>query len=82
MNVLFTLVVFALAGMWALAVFLRLARLREQVKLAWARLESDQSNEAAKSVYNKHVAVYNEALNAFPASLIGPAGGFKSARPF
>ena len=43
----------------------RLARLREQVKLAWKRLEADQSNEAVKSVYNKHVAMYNEALEAF-----------------
>ena len=82
MNVVFTLVVFAAAGMWFLAVYRRLARLREQVKLAWKRLESDPSNEAVRSVYNKHVALYNDALEAFPANLVGPAAGFKAARPY
>jgi hypothetical protein len=81
-NVVFTLVVFAAAGMWFLAVYRRLARLREQVKLAWKRLETDQSNEAARSVYNRHVALYNDALEAFPANLVGPAAGFKAARPY
>ena len=57
-------------------------RLREQVKLAWSRLEADQSNEAVKSVYNKHVAMYNDALDGFPANLVGPAAGFKSAKHF
>lgn len=82
MNVLFTLVVFAALGMWALAVYRRLARLREEVKLAWKRLEADQSNAAVKSVYNKHVTMYNDALNAFPANLVGPAAGFKPAKHF
>ena len=82
MNVVFTLVVFAAAAMWFLAVYRRLARLREQVKLAWKRLESDPSNEAVRSVYNKHVALYNDALEAFPANLVGPAAGFKAARPY
>lgn len=82
MNVLFTVVVFAVVGMWALMVQRRLAGLRAQVKLAWKRLETDQSNEAVKSVYNKHVTIYNDALNAFPASLVGSAAGFKSAKHF
>ena len=55
MNVLFTLVVLAAVGMWALAVFRRLTQLRAHVKLAWKRLEADQSNAAVKSVYNNHV---------------------------
>ncbi len=82
MNVLFTLFVLAAVGAWVLVVVRRLTVLRAQVKLAWQRLEPDQSNEAVKSVYNKHVTIYNEALEAFPANLIGPAAGFKSAKPF
>ena len=82
MNVLFTLFVFAVVGAWALIVIRRLAALREQVKLAWKRLEADQSNAAVRSVYNKHVALYNDALSAFPANLVGPASGFKAAKPF
>ena len=82
MNVVFTLVVLAVASAWALVVVRRLTQLREQVKLAWKRLEADQSNEAVKSVYNKHVTIYNSALDAFPANLIGPAAGFKSAKHF
>jgi hypothetical protein len=81
-NVLFTLFVFAAVAAWALVVVRRLGILREQVKLAWKRLEADQSNEAVKSVYNKHVTIYNNALDAFPANLIGPAAGFKSAKHF
>jgi hypothetical protein len=68
--------------MWALAVFRRLAGLREQVKLAWARLEADQSNDAIKKVYNKHVALYNAALESFPGYLIAPLAGLKPARHF
>lgn len=82
MNVVFTLVVFAVVAAWALLVVRRLTVLREQVKLAWKRLEPDQSNDAVKSVYNKHVTLYNSALDAFPANLVGPAAGFKPAKHF
>ncbi len=82
MNVLFTLVLIAAAAAWALMVFRRLAALRQQVALAWKRLEPDQSNEAVRNVYNQHVTLYNDALNAFPASLVGPAAGFRPAKPF
>lgn len=82
MNILFTIVLIAALAMWALAVFNRLARLREEVKLAWKRLEANQDDEAVRSVYNRHVAIYNDALAAFPASVIGPAAGFKPARRF
>ena len=60
----------------------RLTRLRDEVKAAWKRLEADQSNDAIKTVYNKHVAKYNTALEAFPANLIGPMAGFKPAHSF
>lgn len=82
MDVVFTLVVFAVVAAWALLVVRRLTQLREQVKLAWKRLEPDQSNEAVKTVYNRHVTIYNDALGAFPANVIGPAAGFKSAKHF
>ena len=82
MNVLLTLVVFAAVGAWVLVVVRRLGMLRDQVKLAWKRLEPDQSNDAVKSVYNKHVTLYNNALEAFPANLVGPVAGFKSAKHF
>ena len=82
MSVLFTLAVLAVAvpGLWRLIVVS--LRLREQVKLAWKKLEADQSNEAIKSVYNKHVTMYNDALESFPAYLIAPLAGLKPARPF
>lgn len=82
MNVLFTVVVFAVAAMWALAVYRRLALLREQVKLAWKRLEANQSDEAVRTVYNKHVAMYNAALDTFPANIVSLVAGFKPANPF
>ena len=82
MSVLLTLAVLAIVGVWALTVIRRVSALREQVKLAWKRLEVDQSNEAIKSVYNKHVTLYNNALESFPAYLIAPLAGLKPARPF
>jgi hypothetical protein len=81
-SVLFTLAVLAVAGAWALTVYRRLLALRAQVKLAWKRLEADQSNDAIKSVYNKHVAIYNDALQSFPAYLIAPLASLRPARPF
>ena len=82
MQVLLTLVLIAAAGAWTLTVYRRLLALREQVRIAWKRLEPDQSNEAIKSVYNKHVALYNNALESFPAYLIGPLTGLKPANHF
>lgn len=82
MNVILTVVLIAIVALWALAVFNRLSRLREEVKLAWKRLEADQRDEAIRTVYNRHVAIYNDALAAFPANIVGPAAGFKPARRF
>jgi hypothetical protein len=81
-NVLFTLVVFAVIAAWALMVYRRLVSLRNQVKLAWQRLEADQSNEAIKTVYNKHVVMYNDALDGFPANIVAMVAGLKPARRF
>ncbi|MEP6782214.1 MAG: hypothetical protein ABI983_01015 [Acidobacteriota bacterium] len=82
MQVLLTVGFFAALAIWLSVVYRRLAILRKQVTLAWKRLEPDQSNEAVKSVYNKHVAAYNAALESFPANVIAPAAGLKPARPF
>ncbi len=82
MQVLLTIVLIAGAAAWMLAVQRRLAQMRGEVKAAWKLLEVDQANAAVRSVYNKHVAAYNKALQAFPAYLVGPLAGFKPARPF
>ena len=82
MNVILTLVVIAGVFAYALMVYRRLASLRSQVKLAWKKLEADQSSDAIKTVYNKHVDLYNEALAVFPANIVGAAAGLKPARRF
>ena len=82
MQVLLTVGLIAALAVWLFIVTRRLARMRDQVKLAWKKLEADQSSEAIKHVYNKHVATYNAALEDFPANVIGPIAGFKPARPF
>jgi hypothetical protein len=63
-------------------VYRRLVWLRNQVKLAWTRLDADQSNEAIKTVYNKHVVMYNDALESFPANIVAIVAGLKPARRF
>ena len=82
MNVVVTLVFFAAVAMWGFAVFNRLLRLRERVKEAWRLLESDQSSEGARTVYNRAVEAYNTALDGFPANVIAMLAGFKPARSF
>jgi hypothetical protein len=82
MNVIVTIVLILAIAMWTIAVYSRLARLRSQVTTAWKRLEGEQTNEAIRTVYNKHVALYNNALATFPGNLIGAAAGFKPARRF
>ena len=82
MNVLFTLAVLAVAGAWAVMVYRRLLSLRTQVKLAWSRLEADRTNEAVKTVYNKHVTTYNTALEGFPANIVAMLASLKPARHF
>ena len=82
MNVLFTLAVLAVAAAWALMVYRRLVWLPNQVKLAWTRLDADQSNEAIRTVYNKHVVLYNDALESFPANIVAMVAGLKPARRF
>jgi hypothetical protein len=81
-NVLFTLAVIGAIAAWAMVVIRRLAALRTQVTLAWKRLEADLANEAIKTVYNKHVVIYNSALEAFPANLLAPIANFKPAKQY
>jgi hypothetical protein len=82
MQVLLTIVLIAAAAAWGLAVQQRLDRLRGEVKAAWKLLEPNQSNEAVKAVYNRHVAAYNAALETFPANIVALLAGFKPAKPF
>jgi hypothetical protein len=81
-SVLFTIGVIAVVAAWGMAVARRLSAMRNEVRLAWKRLETDQSNEAIKNVYNRHVAKYNGALETFPANIIAPLAGFKAARRY
>jgi hypothetical protein len=89
LNVLFTLVVLAVAGLWGVAVYARLVRLRGRVNEAWKLLDTHlkaggeaATAEAARKVYNDAVVSYNSALQAFPANLIAGISGYHSARPF
>jgi hypothetical protein len=82
MRVVVTIVLIVAIAMWTVAVYSRLVRLRNGVTRAWQLLEADQSNDAIRAVYNKHVDTYNQALANFPANVIGAAAGFKPARRF
>ena len=82
MQVLVTIILIGVAAAWLIAVQQRLDRMRREVKAAWKLLEPDQTNDAVKVVYNKHVAAYNAALGVFPANIVGSLTGFKPARPF
>jgi hypothetical protein len=81
-QVLLTLGILLVLGVWVFIVLRRLAVLRTQVKLAWTRLEPDQSNEAIRNIYNKHVDQYNAALEEFPANVVSMLAGFKNAKRF
>jgi hypothetical protein len=81
-QVILTIILIGIAAAWLVAVQQRLHKLRSDVKAAWKILEPDQSNEAVRTVYNKHVAAYNSALEVFPANVLAPIIGFKQARPF
>jgi len=52
------------------------------VTLAWKRLEPDQANDAIKTVYNKHVDLYNATLEEFPANIVSMFAGSKPAKRF
>ena len=82
MNVVVTIVFFAAVALWGFAVYNRLLRLRERVKEAWRLLEADQTNDSAKTVYNRAVDSYNSTLESFPANLVAMAAGFSPARHF
>ena len=82
MNVVFTIAVLAAVLVWALAVYNRLIRLRERVNKAWRHLEPDQSNDVARTVYNRSVSEYNAALEGFPANVVAMVTGLKPARAF
>lgn len=84
MNVLFTVVVLAGVGMWALASYTRLHRLRGQIFSEWkaldAREKAGQPTDGTR--YNKLAATYNAALDAFPQNIIAGLAGFHPAQMF
>ena len=82
MSVLFTIAVLAVVAMSGMAVYGRLLRLRNHVKIAWKQLEPDPSNAAARNVYNESVTRYNDALEAFPANVVAGVAGFHPAKLF
>lgn len=87
MNVLFTIVILAALGLWVIASYNRLIRLRNQVTRNWkaldALLKAKEPDVAhARNAYNAAVAKYNEALEVFPASLLSALGGFRAAKRF
>ena len=82
MSVIVTIVLIVAIAMWTVAVYSRLVQLRNGVTRAWKLLEADQSSEAIRAVYNKHVDAYNAALANFPANVIAATAGFKAARRF
>ena len=82
MNVLITVVLIAVLGVWWFAVYNRLLRLRERVRDAWHVLEPQQDDDALRAGYNAHVKTYNDALEAFPANVVALVAGFKPARRF
>ena len=82
MNVIVTIALIVLGTMWGIAVYGRLVRMRSGVQEAWQRLEPDQTNAAARNVYNDRVKRYNDALENFPAYFIAPLTGLKPARRF
>ena len=84
MNVLFTIAVLAGVGMWALASYTRLHRLRRQIFREWKQLDArEKAGETTDGTrYNQLAAAYNAALEAFPQNLIAGLAGFRPAQMF
>ena len=82
MNVLFTIVVLVAAGMWGLAAYSRLVRLRVLIRAEFKRLEATEQTEADGKRYNVVAEQYNSALEAFPANIIASIAGFRPAQMF
>jgi hypothetical protein len=82
MNVIVTIVLVVVLAGWAVVVYNRVLRLREQVRDAWRRLQPQQDDAALRDAYNARVNVYNNALAVFPASVLAPLAGFRPAKHF
>ena len=84
MNVLFTIAVLAGVGMWAMASYARLHRLRRQILIEWKQLAAQgKAGEPTDGTrYNGLAAVYNAALEAFPQNIIAGLAGFRPAQMF
>lgn len=84
MSVIFTIAVMVGVGMWVLASYTRLHRLRRQIFSEWKQLDArEKAGEATDgSRYNQLAAAYNAALAAFPQNLIAGLAGFRPAQMF
>lgn len=85
MNVLFTIAVFAVLAMWALAVHNRLRRLRRQILVEWQALEARETAGdpgADGKRYNQLAAAYNATIEGFPDNIIAGLAGFRPAQMF
>ncbi len=84
MNVLFTIAVLAAAGMWALASYNRLYRLRRQILSEWKQLDArEKAGESTDGTrYNQLASAYNLTLASFPANLVAGLAGFRPAQKF
>ena len=84
MNVIVTIVFLAGVGMWALASYTRLDRLRRQIFSEWKHLDArEKAGEATDGTrYNQLATAYNAALDAFPQNLIAGLAGFRPAQMF
>lgn len=85
MNVVFTIAVFAVLALWALAAYNRLHRLRRRILVEWKQLDArEQAGEANLdgARYNALATAYNTALEAFPDNLIAGLAGFRPAQKF
>lgn len=84
MNVLLTIAVLIGVGLWALAGYNRLFRLRRQILSEWqqlaAREKAGQSTDGTR--YNELASAYNLALGVFPQNIIAGLAGFRPAQKF
>jgi len=84
-NVLFTIAVLAVVGMWAVMIYNRLQRLRRQILSEWKKLDArEKAGEPAVdgARYNELAVAYNAALEAFPDNVIAGLAGFRPAQKF
>lgn len=83
MNVLLTIAILGVLGVWAISSYARLVGLRRQVTIRWREVHTSRpaglDPAIVKERYNLVARQYNASLDAFPGALIGAMAGFKRA---